>query len=71
MVLVITCIITCIIFKDLIILVTLKTLKVLNILTERKAEIAEFPPPKKINSANDKVTITASKLFILSSKYSL
>ena len=50
---------------------TRRTRKVLNILTDLKAEIAEPPPVPKINNSTRlKATITESKIFILSFKYS-
>ena len=47
-------------------LVTLNTLKVLNILTARKAETALFPPLKNTVSNIESNTIKPSKIFILS-----
>ena len=50
--------------------VTLSTLNILKILTDLKADIAEFPPPKKKSSTKLNDTMMASKAFILSFKYS-
>lgn len=68
--LLITLIITCIYYKDLTNLVTLNTLKVLKILTDLNAEIADAPLPKINNSTKLKETIIQSNTHILSFKYS-
>ncbi len=50
--------------RDLSSFVTLRTLKVLKILTDLNALIAELDPPKKINSTRESITINPSNKFI-------
>lgn len=50
-------------------LVTLKTLNTLKIRIERKALNEDLDFDKKVISNKDKITIAASKIFILSDKY--
>lgn len=67
-----TVIIIFIYYSDLISRVTLSTLNVLNILTDLKAEMADPPPdPNRHSSMILKITTSASKMFILSLKYSM
>ena len=70
-VLVITYIITLIYCNYLTNLVTRNTLKVLKILTDLNADIADPPAPKKNNSIKLRDTIIASNVFMPSFKYSL
>ena len=69
--LLITYIITFMYWRDLTKRDTRRTRNVLNILTDLKAEIAEPPPVPKINNSTRlRDTITESKIFMLSFKYS-
>ena len=68
----ITYIITFMYWRDLTKRDTRRTRKVLNILTDLKAEIAEPPPVPKIdNSTILRDTITESKIFIFSAKITM